>query len=95
MARDKVILRITARVGSKRKSRPTMSVRKPGVISSAPPEITSPPSAVSLAGTLPFPIADLNLSQEREPSRISSQAPNSESAISSPIVHHTPIIDPT
>ena len=42
--------RITARVGGSRNSSPKMSVRKPGVSSSAPPKITSTPSATSRAG---------------------------------------------
>ena len=42
--------RIIARVGGSRKSRPTMSERKPGVSSSAPPKMTSTPSATSRAG---------------------------------------------
>ncbi|MCX6369746.1 MAG: hypothetical protein NTZ58_00620 [Solirubrobacterales bacterium] len=91
----KAILRITSRVGWNRKSRPTMSVKKPGVSSSAPPEITRPPSAVSFAGTLPSPSAARKRSHEREPSRISSQAPKSESATRRAIVHQTPIIEPT
>ena len=72
-----------------------MSVRKPGVSSSAPPKITSAPSITSRAGTRPARTASLKRRHAERPCERISTEPRIESAIRIPIVHHTPIAWPT
>ena len=81
--------RITARVGGISSSRPTMSVRKPGVIRKAPPKITSTPSSTSRWGIRPAGSASLKRRQTARPWERSSTEPSTESAARSPIVGHT------
>ena len=91
----KKVPRITARVGGSRNSRPKMSDRNPGVSSSAPPKITSTPSATSRAGTRPAWIASLKRRHAARPCERMSSEPRMESAIRMAIVHQTPIAWPT
>ena len=73
-----------------------MSERKPGVSSSAPPKITSTPSATSRAGhAAGRGRASLKRRQAARPCERISSEPSMESAISSAIVHQTPIAWPT
>ena len=68
-----------------------MSVMKPGVSSSTPPKITSTPSMTSRCGTRPPASASLKRRQAARLCVRSSHEPRIASAISSRIVHHTPI----
>ena len=72
-----------------------MSERKPGVSSSAPPKMISTPSATSRAGARPPWSASLNRRQAARPCERMSSEPRMESAISSAMVHHTPMAEPT
>ena len=67
---------------------------KPGVSSSAPPKITSTPSIVSRAGIRASEIAVWKRRHATRPWWRISIAPRIESAISSAIVHQTPICEP-
>ena len=87
--------RMIARVGGSRNSSPKMSEMKPGVSSSAPPKITSTPSATSRAGTRAAWIASLKRRHATRPCERISIEPSTESATRSAIVHQTPIASPT
>ena len=63
--------------------------------SSAPPKITSTPSATSRAGTRPPWSASLNRRHAARPCERISIEPRIESAIRIAIVHQTPIAWPT
>ena len=74
---------------------PNASVTKPGLSIRVPPTRISAPSASSFAGIRPLSSAVRMACQARPPSRLISQVPRMLSAISSRIVHHTPITWPT
>ena len=71
-----------------------MSLRKPGVSSSAPPKITSAPSMTSRPGTRPSASARLKRRHVVRPCERMSAAPRIESRISRAIVGRTPIAWP-
>ncbi len=85
---------MTARVGGNRSVSPRMSVRKPGVSSSAPPKITSTPSMISRPGTRPSARARLKRIHAARPCERMSAAPRTESRMRIAIVGRTPIACP-
>jgi hypothetical protein len=68
-----------------------MSVRNPGVRSSAPPKMTRAPSSTSRAGTRPAATAALKLRQAVRPCARMSIDPRIESATRIAIVGRAPI----
>jgi hypothetical protein len=89
------VRRIIARDGGIRHSRPTTSVMKPGVNSSAPPKITIAPSNTSRWGTRRSPSAWLKRRHAVRPWARSSSAPSTLSTKSNAIVGPAPIHCPT
>ena len=82
-------------MGGSRSARPKMSVRKPGVIRKAAPEITATPSWTSRWGIRPLAMASLKRRHTLRPCVRSSTDPSTESAASSSTVQRIPIESPT
>ena len=89
------IRRPNGRVNGRIARSPKASETKPGVSIRVPPIRMRMPSASSRAGILPSLSAAPSAAHARLPSRLISQEPKMLSAISSRIVHHTPITCPT